>query len=260
MASERKNKEDNKKALPEVDNSVSTEDYYFKLLYDNIECYIKKKTDSKRGTIENDCGVKAGYITSKRKSGNYPSIPFLRKFSKKVNIHIDDLVNRDLSILSEEELELISFFDTLIDRTRNEKISWVFPFDSLDEQSKSINSSFPRTLLKSENDEIVYKSLYDERRDYVTYNKIYYFRINENELMWILPLEERANASKKNIDLYLGDHYGGFLAHKVASTISCNSIINDKICELYELIEEMQNNVLMDLNVHSTIIKFLSDD
>lgn len=87
---------------------------------------LAKEKNIKIGELENAAGVSSGYLSRLKKEGNEsnPSIDILCAIADKLDVSIDSLVSKRLSVLSPEERYMLEFLNKMIKNTEDENIWW----------------------------------------------------------------------------------------------------------------------------------------
>lgn len=97
-----------------------------KVCFSNIRELIKHNSNVRIGQIENEAGLRAGYMSRLEKDNNMtePSLEFVVTAARMLNVSIDTMVSIDITKLTDTEKYLSNFFDKIIQDTLSGKIKW----------------------------------------------------------------------------------------------------------------------------------------
>ena len=103
--------------------------------------FLMDKEKVKIGTIEEAVGVSLGYLARIKRGENAtnPSIEFVAESAKILNTSIDDIIDKDLSIMSPTDQYLYEFIKKMINDTKNNKLYW--DKEAKTELSKSVGKN-----------------------------------------------------------------------------------------------------------------------
>ncbi len=156
--------------------------YYNKLrLFANIR-ELLKRSGGKLGQIEREAGFQPGYMSRLEKPGNTtePTLSFLAAASKELGVPVDYLMYADMENMTPAEERLLSFFQKLIEDTREGILLWeaasanVLTGFSREIPKKELAQKNPLIMLKTNPDPFVDKDEF--------YYTSYFFRDKEVKL------------------------------------------------------------------------------
>lgn len=94
-------------------------------IFSNIRELCKNK-DIKIGTVEKEAGVALGYMSRLEKANNAsePSLDFVVAAATTLGVTVDDLLYKQFSLLSANQIFLLSFLEKLKNDTSNDALRW----------------------------------------------------------------------------------------------------------------------------------------
>ncbi len=100
---------------------------YDKRKFLNNLAYLMVNKKKRIGEVETACGVSAGYFSRLKNDTNNdvcPNIQALYALCEQLDVTLDLLLNGDFVNLTEEELYLVNFADTITKKTIENKLDW----------------------------------------------------------------------------------------------------------------------------------------
>ena len=210
----------------------------------NIRELVRVK-DVKIGQIESTAGVRTGYLSRLDKKGNdtLPSIAFLISAAKLLDVTIDDLINREMGSMSEDEKYVDDFLKDLITDTENHLIHWKKESDDIRGEYNLFNNPPDHPLLFADDSDIKTGNIPPR----VSYGSLFYIdskvyaesaystEIAKNNSVYVVQCftdkKDKIIPQKRFIEIYVTDKEGH--AKPVCNTIQNASRIIDTVYKLF---------------------------
>lgn len=222
----------------------------------NIKHFVNLK-DMKLGDFETKAGVRVGYLASinNNSSCTVPSTMFLKTASEILDVSIDNLINKDLTQLSKDEILIANFIEKLRSRSFKGLVSW--KKQSLNDINKIVQSvNEPNPLVKitggtNEAIECMYESKFEHKYsdDICIDDTIYFTSLDSDSEVWLIPISWKEvfdEKMSKGYELYVfsGTSKPKYIIERDNSVVDVEPVICTGDDEFFdEALEELYKTV-----------------